>query len=695
MKSIRTKIIVGIILCSTITAVLIGGLAMINSASLASGDTQERMRMTSQIHSKELSATIERIEQSVNLLCDEVMRNFDYNAFIGDKAYADEFTEEIMDTVLDFSRQTEGAVTAYVRYNPTYSNPTSGCFISRNSMSEDFTILTPTDFSMYDEDDAAHVGWYYTPIKNGSALWMEPYLNENINVYMISYIIPLFADDGTAIGVIGMDIDFSKLTEEVAAASIYETGYAFLTNRQGNVMFHEGVETGTALTDLDKSFADVVTSFSNEAMEGVVQDYSYQGVNKQMVYYSLPNDMMLILTAPKMEIYSDANELVGMILVAEVVAVIISVVIGIIVGGGISKPIGMLTRVIGQTAQLNFLPTADGQQLRKQKDEIGVMAREIHGMRKILREMVEQMNTAESTILGSMDNLNVIMKENSVRAGDNSAATQEMAAGMQEASANTAHIVNSIDVVKRNSENIYKLAQDGEENSEEVLKRAGEMERISKESSDKTNSMYEVMKQKTDQAIEQSKAVQRINELTEAIKEISSQTNLLALNANIEAARAGEAGRGFAVVATEIGSLADQTLNTVDNINVIVGEVNTAVSNMTECITTMMNFLESTVLGDYTLFRDSGNQYRMDADSFISVMTQIKAAVQELDEYMTEILTAVEDINDTVAQSSTGINAIAEKSSETESTTAEGYEKLQESRESIVALRNIVDRFHV
>lgn len=695
MKSIRTKIIVGIILCSTITAVLIGGLAMINSASLASGDTQERMRMTSQIHSKELSATIERIEQSVNLLCDEVMRNFDYNAFIGDKAYADEFTEEIMDTVLDFSRQTEGAVTAYVRYNPTYSNPTSGCFISRNSMSEDFTILTPTDFSMYDEDDAAHVGWYYTPIKNGSALWMEPYLNENINVYMISYIIPLFADDGTAIGVIGMDIDFSKLTEEVAAASIYETGYAFLTNRQGNVMFHEGVETGTALTDLDKSFADVVTSFSNEAMEGVVQDYSCQGVNKQMVYYSLPNDMMLILTAPKMEIYSDANELVGMILVAEVVAVIISVVIGIIVGGGISKPIGMLTRVIGQTAQLNFLPTADGQQLRKQKDEIGVMAREIHGMRKILREMVEQMNTAESTILGSMDNLNVIMKENSVRAGDNSAATQEMAAGMQEASANTAHIVNSIDVVKRNSENIYKLAQDGEENSEEVLKRAGEMERISKESSDKTNSMYEVMKQKTDQAIEQSKAVQRINELTEAIKEISSQTNLLALNANIEAARAGEAGRGFAVVATEIGSLADQTLNTVDNINVIVGEVNTAVSNMTECITTMMNFLESTVLGDYTLFRDSGNQYRMDADSFISVMTQIKAAVQELDEYMTEILTAVEDINDTVAQSSTGINAIAEKSSETESTTAEGYEKLQESRESIVALRNIVDRFHV
>lgn len=695
MKSIRTKIIVGIILCSTITSLLIGGLAMINSASLASGDTQERMQMKNQILAKELNGTIERIEQSVNLLSDEIMRGFDYNSFVGDKAYADEFTEKIMKSVIDVSTRTDGAITAYVRYNPAYSNPTSGCFISRNSTEESFVALEPTDFSMYDENDMAHVGWYYAPIQNGAAMWMEPYLNENINVYMISYIIPLFAEDGTAIGVVGMDIDFSKLTEEVAAATIYETGCAFLTNRQGSIMFHRDLEAGTLLTDLHSTLTPVVASFTNAAMEGVVQDYSYQNENRQMVYYPLANDMILVLTAPKMEMYSDANKLVGMIIVAVLIAITISIVIGIIVGTGISKPIGMLTRVIEQTAQLNFLPTADGQQLRKQKDEIGGMAREIHSMRKILREMVEQMNNAESTILGSVDNLNQIMKENSVRAGDNSAATQQMAAGMQEASANTEHIVESIDVVKRNSENIYKLAQNGEEDSEEIVKRAGEMERISLESSNKTNHMYEIMKVKTNQAIEQSKAVQRINELTESIKQISSQTTLLALNANIEAARAGEAGRGFAVVATEIGTLADQTLDTVDNINVIVGEVNTAVGNMTECITTMMEFLENTVLGDYTVFRESGNQYRVDADTFINVMGQIKGAVQELDEYMTEILTAVEDINDTVAQSSVGISAIAEKSSETENTTAEGYEKLQESRESIVALRNIVDKFHV
>ena len=51
---------------------------------------------------------------------------------------------------------------------------------------------------------------------------------------------------------------------------------------------------------------------------------------------------------------------------------------------------------------------------------------------------------------------------------------------------------------------------------------------------------------KLEEAIEGSKSVATVNELTDEILSISSQTNLLALNAAIEAARAGEAGKGFA-----------------------------------------------------------------------------------------------------------------------------------------------------
>ncbi|THB80600.1 MAG: hypothetical protein D3926_06325 [Desulfobacteraceae bacterium] len=62
-------------------------------------------------------------------------------------------------------------------------------------------------------------------------------------------------------------------------------------------------------------------------------------------------------------------------------------------------------------------------------------------------------------------------------------------------------------------------------------------------------------------------AASAINQITEAIGEISEQINLLALNATIEAARAGDAGKGFAVVATEIKELAVQTSTSVGQIN--------------------------------------------------------------------------------------------------------------------------------
>ncbi len=136
------------------------------------------------------------------------------------------------------------------------------------------------------------------------------------------------------------------------------------------------------------------------------------------------------------------------------------------------------------------------------------------------------------------------MKQNSAYAEDNSAATQELAAGMEETSANAAHIVGKRWNYERKFRQ-YPAACRGwrEKNSGQIQERAGEMERISTESRHKTDQMYAVMKQKTDAAVEQAKSVQKINALTDNIKQISSQTNLLALNANIEAARAGEAGR--------------------------------------------------------------------------------------------------------------------------------------------------------
>lgn len=695
MKSVRAKLIASILICSLFTSVLIGVLVISNSARTAGKDAMTKMQLTGQKKAEEINSTIQKIEQSVDTLSEVAMSNFDYDSFRQSKDYADTYTETVQQAVLDFANHTNGAVTVYLRYNPNYSNPTSGIFAQRQSLDSDLQCLTPTDFSMYDESDVEHVGWYYLPVQAKEAIWMSPYMNENVNIYMISYVVPLFAEDGTSIGVVGMDIDFSQITDLVDETTVYQSGYAFLMDASGSIMHHKNVDEGTVITDLDSSLKKGADFLAEDGNQGKTLEYTYKNVDKKLAFYNLDNGMKLVLTAPVSEIYSEAYGLAKMIILAMIVAFILSAVIGIVMGTGLTKPIRQLTSVIEQTAALDFRPTEAGAKLRKQKDEIGDMATKIHDMRKKLRAMMENLQQTQQVLETNTGNLNQLMKQNSAYAEDNSAATQELAAGMEETSANAAHIVENVGIMKESSDNIQKLAEDGEKNSGQIQERAGEMERISTESRHKTDQMYAVMKQKTDAAVEQAKSVQKINALTDNIKQISSQTNLLALNANIEAARAGEAGRGFAVVASEIGDLATQTLDTVSTIDEIVGEVNSSVSNMTECLTTIMEFLEQTVLGDYEHFAQVGEQYHADADTFQQIMQQTKEAVDALEQHIGEISSTVSEINSMVEQSTDGISGIAEKSGSTQNLVTEGYDKLQECTQSVNVIRDFVAQFHL
>lgn len=695
MKSVRTKLIVSILICSLFTSVLIGMIAISNSVRTAGKDAMTMMQLTGQKRTEEINSTIQKIEQSVDTLSEVAMSNFDYDSFRKSKDYADTYTETVQQAVLDFANHTNGAVTAYLRYNPDYSNPTSGVFAQRQSVDSELQCLTPTDFSMYDESDVEHVGWYYLPVQAKTAIWMSPYMNENINIYMISYVVPLFAEDGTSIGIVGMDIDFSQITDLVDETKVYQSGYAFLTDASAAVMYHKNADEGTKLSDLDSSLSKSEDFIGDDGNQGKTMDYSYKNVNKKFAFYNLDNGMKLVLTAPVSEIYAEAYGLAKLIMIAMIVAFVLSAVIGVIIGTGMTRPIRQLTAVIEQTAELDFRPTKEGGKLRKQKDEIGNMATKIHLMRKKLREMMGDLQQTQQVLEGNAEDLNHLMKQNSAYAEDNSAATQNLAAGMEETSANAAHIVESVGIMRESSDNIQRLAEDGEKNSGQIQERAGEMERISTESRHKTDQMYAVMKQKTDAAVEQAKSVQKINALTDNIKQISSQTNLLALNANIEAARAGEAGRGFAVVASEIGDLATQTLDTVSTIDEIVGEVNSSVSNMTECLTTIMEFLEQTVLGDYEHFAQVGEQYHADADTFQQIMQQTKEAVDALEQHIGEISSTVSEINSMVEQSTDGISGIAEKSGSTQNLVTEGYDKLQECTQSVNVIRDFVAQFHL
>ena len=66
---------------------------------------------------------------------------------------------------------------------------------------------------------------------------------------MISYVIPLYADS-TTIGVVGMDIDFGIIKDSVRSIHLYDSGYAFLTDENARLVYHNELETGTSMAVL-------------------------------------------------------------------------------------------------------------------------------------------------------------------------------------------------------------------------------------------------------------------------------------------------------------------------------------------------------------------------------------------------------------------------------------------------------------
>ena len=695
MKSIRMKITVAIVICSLITASIISLLSISDTRALSNSAAENELVLTCENTGEQINALISRIEQSVDTISDITMRKMEFSKFENNNEYVTSFTNNLLEDFTTFAEHTDGAITAYIRYNPEFTEPTSGIFLTRNDTKSSFESVTPTDFSMYDPSDSAHVGWYYLPVANKAPLWMDPYLNANINVYMISYVVPLY-ENGTSVGIIGMDIDFSQLTSLVDESIAFDTGYSFVLSSSGNILYHKEIETGTDLSQYNGGELSNVKEFVlNPDNQGKTLEYTLNNEEKALSFVELKNGMKLVLTAPVEEITADANALSVQILLFLSMGLVVAIILGVLIGGTIAKPIKQITEIIKQTAQLDFHKANNIDRLMNKRDETGIMAKAVNEMRSVLRDLVNNMEHVKDDLIDNMKRLDDIMRENNAISEDNSATTQELAASMEETTASATMIVSNIDAIQANAKDIRELSEREEQDSRAIMTRARELRDNTNSSNAKAMNIYEHMKIRTAEAIEKSKVVAKIDELTDDIRNISSQTNLLALNANIEAARAGDAGRGFAVVATEIGALANQTFQTVDGITEIVKDVNDAVINMTECIQVIMNFLDETVVADYNTFGQVGERYEKDAESFAESMQHIYSEITNLNHEITEIVKAVDSVNRTISESAEGVNLIAEKSGDAVRKTLEGYDHLRESETRLNVLKEFIEKFNV
>jgi methyl-accepting chemotaxis protein len=336
LKAITKRIVSIMTLCTFLSVLLVGLLSIHTARRITNEKSVQRLSLLSDTSELRIDTVIDSIQQSVGMLEKYTLNNLDDpDAFRNDPDYVDRYSETMKPILVAAAQKTNGAMSVYLRYNPSFTRVTSGLFIVKNSASGEFESQTPTDFSRYDPSDTEHVGWYYTPVADKHATWMPPYLNKNINTYMISYVIPLYID-GECYGVIGMDIDFSLLRKMVDGIHIYDTGYAFLLDNSQNIMIYPDIEIYTPVSDMENGSWTNLFTAENIGRNDLT--FHSRGKTMNAAVRQLGNGMILVLSAPVKEIFRDTYALTNEIILAAIVSILLVMLVSCFVVSRMMRP---------------------------------------------------------------------------------------------------------------------------------------------------------------------------------------------------------------------------------------------------------------------------------------------------------------------------------------------------------------------
>ena len=340
----------------------------------------------------------EKSDQLLLLLCETGERNLDYYFNSVEKSVKKiaSYTEKDLDGLDDeklqkhtdrirsyfdqVANKTNGVYTYYYRIDPEVSETVKG-FWYTNLDGNDFIEHEVTDISEYDTEDTSELVWFTVPKTTGNAIWLPPYFTEGLDIEVISYNVPIYWR-GTFVGVIGIEIDYSVMKEQVESIHLLKNGYAFLTDRNGTLIFHPRMNLAVLDEDEIPPMPDGLLS------ESTFIQYRYEGKQKEAVWLRLSNGMRLYVCVPSEETEGNWKVLVRSMFIAVGAVLLLSVILTRIFTGKITKPLKQLTAAAIQADQGNYDFTLD----YNGRDEVGTLTKTFKRMADHMKENITDLN---------------------------------------------------------------------------------------------------------------------------------------------------------------------------------------------------------------------------------------------------------------------------------------------------------------
>ena len=375
-QSIRNKFLRVTLSLLFIFTIVMGMVSVVSVNKLSKENSRQMIR---QICDKEILM----VDNKLNLLENSVTMISEYAAELFEiknddiSVYSDEFSDLVKNLAISVADKTDGAMAVYFRYNPEMTGSgTSGFLWIKKSDESPFQEEPPTDILAYNADDIEHVGWFFSPKESGKPLWMPPYYNRNLDVFMISYVIPFYLPNGEFVGVIGMDIDFNSIMKIAGEVDLYETGKVSLVDMTNYLVYYPNAQKNIIKEKLSGTLYDHLTAAktTNKLLKTPLMDGSVSVI----CCGDLANDMKLFVSVPLTEINENRDNLVLSYIIISVLAFLVTLTIISRNTLRIIQPLKRLTEITkrysqGDWSENYIIHTSD--EIQELSEGIAVMAR--------------------------------------------------------------------------------------------------------------------------------------------------------------------------------------------------------------------------------------------------------------------------------------------------------------------------------